>query len=87
MKRKNYQRKSFVNQSTRLVTHYPEHKDEILDYVSQLNTKWDQVAHTMAPKRSISGDCSFNMRKGIVYVVNNELFTLYILHFYVLFFQ
>ncbi|XKL67821.1 hypothetical protein PGB90_003312 [Kerria lacca] len=66
MKRKNYQRKSFVNQSTRLVTHYPEHKDEILDYVSQLNTKWDQVAHTMAPKRSISGDCSFNMRKDVL---------------------
>lgn len=63
MKRKNYQRKNFVSQSSRLVTQYPEYKDEILDCVSQLNTKWDQLTQTMSPKRNISGDC-FNLGIG-----------------------
>ncbi len=63
MKRKNYQRKNFVNQSSRLVTRYPEYKDEILDCVSQLNTKWDQLAQAVSPKRVITGDC-FTIRKG-----------------------
>lgn len=63
MKRRNYQRKNFVNQSTRLVTRFPEHKDEILDYVSQLNTKWDRLAQTVTPKNTMSVDC-FSRRKG-----------------------
>lgn len=56
MQRKNYQRKIFVSQSSRLVTRFPEHKDEVLECVSQLNTKWDQLAQTVSPKRNINAD-------------------------------
>ncbi|XP_065202336.1 klarsicht protein [Planococcus citri] len=59
LQRKNYQRKIFVSQSSRLVTQYPQYKDEILEYVSQLNFKWDQLTQTVSPKRNISTDyCS-----------------------------
>lgn len=69
MKRKNYQRKTFVNQSSRIVQRYPEHKDEILEFVSQVNIKYEKLAQTVSPKRDISSDCfSVNESKSLKFV-------------------
>ncbi|KAK7580535.1 hypothetical protein V9T40_001164 [Parthenolecanium corni] len=66
MKRKNYQRKTFVNQSSRIVQRYPEHKDEILEFVSQVNIKYEKLAQTVSPKRDISSDC-FSVNENYQY--------------------
>lgn len=79
MKRKNYQRKTFVNQSSRIVQRYPEHKDEILEFVSQVNIKYEKLAQTVSPKRDISSDCfSVNESKSR----RNCILSLYILRIF-----
>lgn len=66
MQRRNYQRKIFVSQSSRLVTRYPEYKDEVIECVSQLNSKWDQLAQTVSPKGNLSADYRAVYRGSVI---------------------